>query len=166
MRRYLDTLWRIALLRAGPQDLAGGYAAPTMSVLLYVCIVMISGLADERAAGMSDLFISIVVPLVATGSILGLRRVTARFNQTVAALFGTGALISLVNLPLWFSSQAPLPAPLVMLALIALFWSIAVDGHIWRHALNSSFAGGLMVAVLVFFFQLTIFQAIGNPGVS
>jgi len=165
MLRFLETIWRIALLRAGPQDLPGGVAAPTISIALYTCIVVISGLADERTAGFSDLFVSIVVPLIAAGSILGLRRATARFNQTVAALFGTGALISLVNLPLWFSTP-PLPAPLVMLALVALFWSLAVDGHIWRSALNCPFAGGLTIAVLILFVQLLVFQAMGSPGVS
>ncbi|HKL51585.1 MAG TPA: hypothetical protein VJ908_10480 [Wenzhouxiangellaceae bacterium] len=166
MLHFLETIWRIALLRAGPQDLPPGGAAPTISVAMYICIVTISGLTDERAAGFSDLFVSIVVPLVAAGSILGLRRAAARFNQTVAALFGTGTLISLVNLPLWFSAQTPLPAPLVMLALIALFWSLAVDGHVWRNALDCSFAGGLMVAVLILVLQLLVFQAMGNPGVS
>jgi len=166
MLRFLETIWRIALLRAGPQDLPGGVATPALSVTMYSFVVVLSRLVDQRSAGASDLFVSIVVPLLAAGSILGLRRATARFNQTVAALFGTGALISLVNLPLWFSTQTPLPAPLVMLALIALFWSLAVDGHVWRNALNCSFAGGLMVAVLILFLQLTVFQAMGNPGVS
>lgn len=166
MLRFLETLWRIALLRAGPQDLPSGGAAPTVSITMYICVVVISGLADDRAAGFSDLFVSIVVPLLAAGSILGLRRATMRFNQTVAALFGTGALISLINIPLWFSAQTPLPAPLVVLALIALFWSLAVDGHVWRNALDCSFAGGLMVAVLILFLQMLVFQAMGNPGVS
>lgn len=166
MLRFLETIWRIALLRAGPQDLPGGGVGPIISILMYTSIVVISGLADERATGFSDLFVSIVVPLVAAGSILGLRRAASRFNQTIAALFGTGTLISLVNLPLWFSGEAPLPAPLVLLALIALFWSLAVDGHVWRNALDSSFAGGLMIAVLILFLQLLVFQAMGNPGVS
>lgn len=166
MLQFLDTIWRIALLRAGPQDLPGGGAAPAISIVAYTAIVVISGLADNRASGFSDLFISIAVPLMAAGSILGLRRVMPRFNQTVAALFGTGALISLLNLPLWASTQTPLPAPLVMLALIALFWSLAVDGHVWRNALNCSFAGGLTVAVLILVLQMLVFQAMGNPGVS
>ena len=166
MLQFLDTIWRIVLLRAGPQDLPAGGAAPVVAIAMYACIVVISGLADERAAGFSDLFVSIMVPLVAAGAILGLRRLGARFYQTVAALFGTGALISLINIPLWLSSQTPLPAPLVMLALMALFWSLAVDGHIWRNALNCSFAGGLMVAVLILFLQMLVFQAMGSPGVS
>lgn len=166
MLRFLETVWRIALLRAGPQDLPGGVAAPALSVTMYTFVVVLSGLVDTRSPGVSDLFISIVVPLVAAGSILGLRRATARFSQTVAALFGTGALISLINLPLWFSAQTPVPAPLVILALIALFWSLAVDGHVWRNALDCSFAGGLTVAVLILFVQLMVFQSMGNPGVS
>ena len=166
MRHFLYTIWQIALLRSGPQDLPGGVAAPVIAVAAHASIVVVASLADERAASFSGLFVSVVVPLVAVGAILGLRRMAARFNQTVAALFGTGALISLINIPLWFFDQTPLPAPLVMLALIALFWSLAVDGHVWRHALNCSFAGGVAVAVVVFFLQLLTIQVMGNPGVS
>ena len=165
MLDFFERLWRIALLRAGPQDLPGGVTAPTISIAMYTCIVVISRLANERTAALSDLFVSIVVPLIAAGSILGLRRATVRFNQTVAALFGTGAIISLVNVPLWFSTP-PLPAPLVVLALVALFWSLAVDGHVWRNALDCPFAGGLTIAVLILAIQLVVFQAMGSPGVS
>lgn len=166
MMHFLETIWRIALLRAGPQDLPPGVAGPTISIAMYTCIVMISGLAGERVAGFSNLFASILIPLAATATILAVRRASARYNQTLAALFGTGALISLVNIPLWFYTQDPLPAPLVLLALIALFWSLAVDGHVWRNALDCSFTGGLMVAVLILMLQMLVFQAMGNPGVS
>ena len=75
-------------------------------------------------------------------------------------------MISLINLPLWLSPQTPIPAPLVMLALIGLFWSLAVDGHIWRNALDCTYAVGLIVPVLILFVQLFVLQAMGNTGVS
>lgn len=166
MKLWLETIWAIALLRAGPQDLPTGSSSLVLAIAMYSGIVVISGLTDARSAGFTDLFVSVIVPLVAAASILGVRGLAPRFGQTVAALFGTGALISLVNLPLWFSVQTPIPAPLVVLALVALAWSLAVDGHIWRNALGCSFAGGLMVAVLILFLQMFVFQAMGNPGVS
>lgn len=170
MKRWLITLWHIALMRAGPQDLPPGSISPGLALVMYSTIVAISGLADARAAEPADIglsiLVTIVLPLVVTVSILAARGRGARFGQTVAALFGTGALISLINIPLWFSTQTPIPAPLVVLALIGLFWSLAVDGHIWRNALDCAYAGGLIVAVVILFLQLFVFQAMGNPGVS
>lgn len=170
MNRWLITLWQIALMRAGPQDLPPGSSSPVLALLLYCAVLLVSALADGRTSGLEGLGLSvsvaIVLPLIATATILGARGRGARFRQTVAALFGTGALISLVNVPLWFSTQTPLPTSLVLLALIGLFWSLAVDGHIWRNALDCAYAGGLVVAVLIFLLQLFVFQAMGNPGVS
>lgn len=166
MQHWLTTIWNIALLRAGPQDLPAGGASLLLAVTLYSGIALVSGLIDARSTGLADMGVSVVLPLAAAAAVLALRGLTARFGQTVAALFGTGALISLVNIPLWFSAHTPIPAPLVALALVALFWSLAVDGHIWRNALECSYAAGLMVAVLILSLQMFVFQAVGNPGVS
>jgi len=170
MKRWLTTLWHIALLRAGPQDLPAGRSSPILAVTMFSLIALVSGLTDARQRApdeaMVSVVISLVLPLVLTASILAARGRNARYGQTVAALFGTGALISLVNMPLWVSTQTPVPDALVVLALIALFWSLAVDGHIWRNALDCAYAGGLMVAVLILLLQLFVFQAMGHPGVS
>jgi len=162
---WLQTLWQIALLRAGPQDLPTGNASMVLAIAMFSGVVVVSGVTDTGSTRMPDFVIAIVLPTIAAASILGFHGLGARFRQTVAALFGTGALISLINVPLWLSTQSPIPAPVVMLALVGLFWSLAVDGHIWRNALDCSYAGGLMTAVLILFLQLFAFQAMGNPGV-
>lgn len=174
MKAWLITLWNIALMRAGPQDLPTGRSSPVLAVVLFALVIAVSGLVDTREAGRVDLadsivasiVVSIALPLILTASILAARGQSARFGQTAAALFGTGALIGLINIPLAFSSQTPAPAPLAVLALIGLFWSLAVDGHIWRSALDCAYAVGLVVAVVILFLQLFVFQAMANPGVS
>lgn len=165
MIEWLRILARIAILRAGPQDLPCGSAWLITALLLYASIVLLAGRATEEAAPGPDLLIALVVPLVCTVLLLFVRGVPARLNQTVSALFGTGALISLVNLPIWFNDTLPMPPPLVLLALAALFWSLAVDAHIWRNALELPFAGGLVTAVVILLVQLYTFQAfLPNPG--
>lgn len=170
MKHWLTTLWHIALMRAGPQDLPAGSSSPVLALVMYSTVVLVSGLTDAHTAGLAEnivsMLVTIILPLIVAGSILAARHRPARFGQTVAALFGTGALISLINVPLWFSTQTPIPMPLAVLALIGLFWSLAVDGHIWRNALDCAYAGGLMVAVVILLLQLFVFQAMGNPGVS
>ena len=170
MKSWLITLWQIALLRAGPQNLPTGVSSPAIALMAYCAILLVSVLTDDRTAGLaefaSSVSVAIVLPLIATVAVLAARERSARFGQTVAALFGAGALISLINIPLWLSAQTPVPAPLVVLALIGLLWSLAVDGHIWRNALDCPYAVGLMVAVVIFISQLFVFQVMGNPGVS
>jgi hypothetical protein len=159
MTEWLRILARIAVLRAGPQDLPSGNASVITALLFYASIVLVSGLAADDPAPGPDLLIALVVPFACTVLLLVLRGVPARLNQTVSALFGTGALISLVNLPIWFNNAVPMPPPLVLLALAALFWSLAVDAHIWRSALEIPYAGGLVTAVVILLVQLYTFQA-------
>jgi len=159
MTEWLRTLGRIAMLRAGPQDLPSGNASLVTALLFYAGIVLVSGRAAEDPAPAPDLLIALVVPFVCAVLLLLLRGVPARLNQTASALFGTGALISLVNLPIWFNNTVPMPAPLVLLALAALFWSLAVDAHIWRNALEIPYGGGLVTAVVILLVQLYTFQA-------
>ena len=161
MKRWIETIWRIALLRAGPQDLPAGSVSPTLALLAYIGIVVASRAAEGTAVDAIDLSVSLLLPLALAAGLLWQQGRWARFNQTIGALFGTGALISLINVPLWLSSATPVPAPLVLLALIGLFWSLAVDGHIWRHALERSFGVGVIIAVLILIIQLFAFQALG-----
>jgi len=164
MQRWFATIWNIVLLRAGPQDLPAGVASPILALILFVLVMLASGLISQSPEpGVpigTAMLISIGLPLLALWVLLAVRRRSERFNQTVAALFGAGALISLINLPLWLNSTLPVPAPLVMLALVGLFWSIAIDGHIWRNALDIGYAAGVAVAVLILFAQLAAFQGL------
>ncbi|MDT8410113.1 MAG: hypothetical protein RQ741_10980 [Wenzhouxiangellaceae bacterium] len=162
MQYWLKTIGQIALLRRGPQDLPASPLSLWLALLAYGAIVIVSGLLDRRPPSGVDLLVSVAVPLAATALLLWLRARPARFIQTAAALFGTGALIGLVNLPLWLSGSTPVPSLFVLLAVAGLFWGLAVDGHIWRNAIECSFAGGVAIAVVILFIQLFIFQALGS----
>ncbi|MCA1778272.1 MAG: hypothetical protein LC637_02470 [Xanthomonadaceae bacterium] len=161
MHEWFQTVWKIALLRAGPQDLPASAGSFALALTAYIGIVVISGVLGQRQTGAAELLVSLGLPILAAAAVLGLRGRPARFNQTLAALFGSGALISLINLPLWLYSATPIPSALIVLALVGLFWSLAVDGHIWRNALECSFAAGLAIAVLILFAQLFSLQALG-----
>ncbi|MGB0513635.1 MAG: hypothetical protein ACPGJE_02200 [Wenzhouxiangellaceae bacterium] len=164
MQRWFATICNIVLLRAGPQDLPCGLASPLLALILFVLVMLASGVIGQSpqpgAPIGAAMLISIGLPLLAVLALLTLRRKPERFNQTTAALFGAGALISLINVPLWLNDTLPVPAPLVMLALLGLFWSIAVDGHIWRNALDIGYAGGVAIAVAILFAQLAAFQGL------
>lgn len=158
MQRWLITIGNIALFRAGPQDLPAGLSSALLGLMCFALIVVASGRLEGEPTDAVDLAVSFGLPLLATLVLLQLRGHPARIPQTIAALFGSGALISLVNLPLWLFPGTPVPAPIVLLVMTGLFWSLAVDGHIWRHALEIPLPLGVATAVLILIGQASLFQ--------
>ena len=62
-------------------------------------------------------------------------------------------LLSLINV------EQPQPG-LAGLYLALFLWSLAVDGHIYRHALSSKMGFGVLVAVTVFTINLVLSRAV------
>ena len=161
MSAWLERIVQIALLRAGPQDLPGGTAPLIAAFLLWWLLVVPMLLLAPEPLPPADAVLTFAIQLALVHLVLLVHRRPRRFAQTAQALFATGALIGLLNLPLWLAPGPPIPAPFVLLAVTGLCWSLAVDGHVWRHALELPYAGGLAVAVLVFLLQIVALQAIG-----
>jgi hypothetical protein len=91
--------------------------------------------------------------VVFTWLVLLIMQKPARLMQTLTALAGTGAMLGLLGMPLMLqASRTPAgsepAAALVMGWLALLVWSIAVQAHIFRHALSSWYGVGLLVAGL------------------
>lgn len=102
-------------------------------------------------------FLSSVVDVgllvILTTSLLLLTRRKVRIWQTLTALAGANVVLSILALPLvnWLEytratgMDNALP---VILLLGIIIWSIAITGHILRHALDTSFYTGTMIAIL------------------
>lgn len=164
MSELLSRLVGILLLRNGPQDIPPGTPPLMMSMALYVVATAISlSLGEGSDRPMLTLALAVGLPLILVRIVLGLRGHPARWGQTVAALFGTSGLLSLLSLPMAAGTDTQ-PAPLlVVTSLVLFFWSFTVDGHIWRHALDTTFAAGLAVAVLLFALSIYIITSIAGP---
>ncbi len=150
-------LWRlleICLLRAGPQDLPG---ASRLLLLMLCGYFLVDLLLAQLSFGFADAVgVSVLdVLLLAVFAHLLLRSTAKleRFNQTLAALAGTGQILGVVALPLIHglnlaqASGEP-AAGLAMLWLLVLIWSLLVLGHILRHALAVSLMTGVGIGVL------------------
>ena len=72
----------------------------------------------------------------------------ARIRQTLSALTGAGTLLGLPALLLVIAAPEQEASPLSMAWLMLLVWNLLVTAHIMRHALSSSLAIGLAVALL------------------
>lgn len=160
----LARLVGIVLLRLGPQHLPASAAAFALAVILYGILaavsIFIAGTPPERPIVSLVLYL-----LLPAGLIWGVLRMAGRlprFAQTATALYGVGALLSVLNLPLLLIGAEDAPAPAVVLALAVFIWHFTVDAHIWRHALEVSFTAGLAVTVILFAVSLFIIVNLGG----
>ncbi|MBU1191481.1 MAG: hypothetical protein KKA36_05090 [Gammaproteobacteria bacterium] len=166
-------LWKfleICLLKSGPQDLP---AAPRFLALVltgyFLVDVLVSrlntGLGTALAISLLDvlllgIFVSLVLRLVSKPE---------RFNQTLAAMAGTGQLLGLVALPLIHglsvAQAAGEPAAGLALAWLAvLCWSLLVLGHILRHALGVNLMAGVGIGMLYSLLSLVLMRAVFPAG--
>lgn len=161
MRALFDLFFDICLLRRGPQDV------PVASSLFFLCLLayLLAGymalLASIAAATPISAFVVIVLDtLLISALCYGVLRVlqhSERWQQTLTALWGCGALLQLIALPLgiWFdravSSESPMAEIPLLLSFGILFWSLAVTAHILRHAFDVTFVLGLSYALAYLF---------------
>jgi len=154
----------IVLLRRGPQDLPAGRSVLLACLTLYVLIAALSlniGRTPENPTAV--LVLACALPMVLVWIVLRLRDRISRWEQTLSALFGTSALLSLVTLPFNFDTGGEPAPPVIIISLLVFFWSFVVDAHIWRHALDASFAVGLALAMLLFVISFSIISSVAGP---
>lgn len=152
----------ICLLRQTPQDLpASGLllglalGAYTLSGALVSNVTLPAGTAVLAALTDTALLAGL------TAGALHLQHLQGRLSQTLTALAGTGAILAVLAIPLtgWLSrvqeagADSSLPR---LLLLLLLGWSLAVAGHILRHALSTIFALGLVLAVIFYWISYSI----------
>jgi hypothetical protein len=138
-------------LRSRPQDLGAGWATAAALVFAYV----IQGFYADRTLTETDgsprslMVITVQFGVIAT--LLVLRNFSERLPQTLAALAGTGFIFGILSLILLSQAQPGEVQPNLALLYLGLFaWSLAVDAHIYRHALSVKMSVGVLLAVLIF----------------
>ncbi len=154
MPKLLNVFLKICLLRAGPQDIPAASVVLVLTTGTYLCIGMLIALTSYNF-GQALFWSALDTLLLAVVAQLGLRWCghPRRFQQTFSALTGSGALLSLVSWPFMLlllrlpegDVNAALPSLLIV---VLMLWSIAVIAHILRHALSSSYAVGVLFALL------------------
>ncbi len=166
LRAIFDPFIQICLLRRGPQDL------PLSGILLAITLIahtvmsiLLSNVSLSAASALLSGVVDTVLLVVLTGALLTVQRRNARVIQTVTALAGTGAIITLVALPVsgWLhgADQAAGEGGFALLLLLILTgWSLAVAGHIFRHALSVPYFLGLVLAAVFYWISISVFRAL------
>jgi hypothetical protein len=158
----IKTLFDITLLRKGPDSIP----ASALLLLLVVSLWLFSSLAilslieqyDER-----DFIIGLYTALagvIAYTAILVVAGHASRAMQTITAILGCGALISLAFVAEFVLFTPFLGQPITgVVAQLILLWSVPVEGHIIARALDRHWYLGIVIAIGVFVLQYVIYSA-------
>ena len=143
----LKIFFDICLLRANPQDLPDSDTLVLAALAAYGLADVI-GVLDIASVGGAVLAAAVdtLLLVLATHLALRWRRLENRVPQTLSALAGCGALISLLAWVFAGLVQTHFPAEWVWAPF--LLWYTLVFGHILRHALSISLVVGVTVSVL------------------
>ncbi|NIM27646.1 MAG: hypothetical protein GTO28_06375 [Gammaproteobacteria bacterium] len=166
LRVIVQPFVQICLLRQGPQDL------PTSGILLAITLsaytlltALLSNVSMSAANAVVWGLISTVLMVAFTVILLSVQRRPARLVQTLAALAGTGALLTLIALPVfgWLHGadlKAGEGALAWLIVVVLTLWSLAVTGHILRHALSVPYFVGLVLAVVFYLISVSVFRTL------
>jgi hypothetical protein len=162
----LKKLVEICLLRAGPQDLPA--APPFLALVLagyFLVDVLIARLNFELGAALGVSLLDVLLLAAFAQLVLRIAARPERFNQTLAALAGTGLLLGLLAYPLIRAltlthAAGETASGLALAWLAVLAWSLLILGHILRHALTVPLMTGVGIGVLYSLLSVMIVRAV------
>ena len=163
----IKLLFDITLLRKGPEDI------PASAVLFafILALWLFSGLAGvvliasfDETQFLLGLFTGLV-GIICYASVVVLSGQSARLLQTVSAIVGCGALISLAVVAeyvLFLPFLGQIPTSII--ATLIVFWSVPVKGHIIARAIGRHWYIGIAIAIAIFSLQFAITDFIGREA--
>lgn len=153
MINVIRVFWGICRLKANPQDLPKGQYLLISTILASIIVDSFSSsILIPKLTGFEILQTVALYNLVVLTSIYLLLRLLGygeRGTQTITAVAGSGLFISLVLLPalLMLDSSADAMKSFVFLIMIDNVWRVAVNAHIFRHALSISLLMSMILSV-------------------
>lgn len=162
MQSLLRTLFDISLLRKGPADL------PYSWIVLFLCIgLWLFALFATTAmiVEFDAVDAGIAVGSAAVGTlcdfvVLVMAGFGSRLVQTLSALIGCGAIISIAMLALLVLGTPFLGTNIAVLGVyVMMVWSLAVKGHIIARAIERPLFAGIVIALAIFLLQLAFIDA-------
>lgn len=171
MQQFLKVFLDIVLWRRGPQDLPASSLLVLLTLAAYVAVSTIQlALLDESAT--TWFFFLVVDPLLLMAWVWLVLRIfghTERYQQTVAAVLGTGALLGLiVYLPAQIlvtsagAEPSSILAQVLAIAMVVVF--AAVTGRILKLATGTRMFAGVAMALTYFLVVDTLIGILRGAG--
>ena len=161
----IRTLFDILLLRKGPEDIPR-YWFLFMLILALWIFSALAALALIEQYDEADFFLGFfsgTIGILCYAAIVLINGKPSRLLQTISAIVGCGALISLA-----FVAEYVLLSPFLgdvltgLIANLLLLWSVPVEGHIIARAIDRHWYIGILIAVVVFVLQYLIYSVVAS----
>jgi hypothetical protein len=147
--------WGICAVKAAPQDLPASSFLLGLALLAYLVTgTVVAAFQWPLSQAILAAFLDTVFLTVLSRVLLWARMLSGRFVQTLTALAGCGAVMTVIALPLvmWQSfvgvTDANAPTLPSWLLMIWMIWNVVVVGHILRHALSTVLPLGIGLAAV------------------
>ena len=159
--RFIFSLLDMLRLRSGPQNMPEGWLLAIALSLAYIVLGFVADQILGEADGVPRSLLAIGVQFSLIAFIVNLRNFQARLPQTLTALAGTGFIFGLLSLLILIRIDPDKSQPDLAFLYLGLFgWSLAVDAHIYRHALSIKMSIGVLLAVLIFAVNFMLLRAV------
>jgi len=159
------TLFEIVLLRKGPDSIPRSAVLFSMILGLWLLSALVV-LALIEQFDESDFLLSLFAGLVGVlcyAAVVVISGHSSRVLQTISAVLGCGALISLA-----FVAEFVLFTPFLgqsitgIVAQLILLWAVPVEGHIIARAIDRHWYVGILIAISVFVLQFVIYNVMSS----
>jgi hypothetical protein len=152
--QVIKVFWDICALKAAPQDLpASSFLLGLVLLAYFLTGAIVATLQWPLSQAILAAFLDTLFLTSLSRVVLWARMLSGRYVQTLTALAGSGAVMTLVALPIVFwqklvgVTDASIPTLPSWLLMIWMVWNVLVVGHILRHALSTLLALGVGLAV-------------------
>ena len=144
------------MLRKGPEQVPASWLVFMLAVALMQLTSFVGATLIDYGDNYSHLlaFISNLLGMSIYAAILFVAGFANRFLQTISAIIACGAILGLL-----FVFSYVMLAPFlgkdiaVVLAMLFIFWSVPVEGHIIARAIEQNWYLGIAIAMVVFIVQ-------------
>src|SRR5690606_35164671 len=155
----------IALHRRGPQDLPASQFLLGLVLIVYAIVGGITlAVISATQADVILLAIELIADLGLVFLLLQFFQKASRFLQTAIALVGTGAMLSLIAIPLLHWDEVLQAPPTVLttprfLILVLFLWSLDIGGYIVSKALGKPYIVGVSIVVVYELASMSLLEA-------
>ena len=162
MLQLARIIWDICRLKTGPQELPKSYYLMVAAILAGIIVdSFATSILIPTLSGLDivkTIVIFNVLLLAAIYSLLKLLGYKERGIQTLTAVAGAGLFISLVLLPglLTVNASDAESQSFALFILIDNIWRIAVNAHIFKHALSISLLMAMILSVSYLLFGIVV----------
>lgn len=158
----LQRFFQICLFRSGPADVPSSDGFLKIVCLIYFAVgVLVSRVDHNWPLSLAGSAADTLLLLCVCWGLLYFKGMTSRFIQTATAMAGTGSIMGIIGLPIfWLFRQVEphgqLTSIVLLFVLILIIWSLFVTAHIFRYALEIRPGTAALVTVLYTIISLVV----------